>query len=124
MCLNDHAHSRAGDYLICYPYQPGFNVMTDRPTYLKDVYVDNATQPPRWARTTLRELAERRPAVICIDDRAINRVEGSRFSHWAKPVFDYVRENYVLRGTFNEVEIFSLPDVTAPAPEPAPAPVP
>jgi hypothetical protein len=103
------AYSRPGDYLICYPYQPGFNVMTDRPTFVKDVYVDNAKHPRGWVRDTLRELAERRPAVICIDDRAINQIEASRFSRWAKPVFEYVRENYVLRGTFNEVEIFSLP---------------
>jgi hypothetical protein len=116
------AYSRPGDYLICYPYQPGFNVMTDRPTYLKDVYVDNAKQPPRWARDTLRELAERRPAVICIDDRAINQIEASRFSRWAKPVFEYVRANYVLRGTFNEVEIFTLPDATEAPPIPAPVP--
>jgi len=114
------AFSRPGDYLICYPYQPGFNVMTDRPTYLQNVYVDNADQPRGWFRDTLRDLDERRPAVVCIDDRAINRVEGSRFSRWAKPVFDHIRANYVLRGTFNEVEIFSLPDATAPEPRTQP----
>jgi hypothetical protein len=104
------AYSRPGDFLICYPYQPGFNVMTDRPTYLKDVYVDNASRPRDWVPDTLRDLRERRPAVVCIDDRAINRIDGSRFSRWAKPVFKYVRENYALRGTFNEVEVYSLPD--------------
>ena len=103
------AHSKPGDYLICYPYQPGFNVMTDRPTYLQNVYVDNANQPVGWARATITELSRRRPAVIIIDDRAINRVEVSRFSRWAAPVYDHIRNNYQLRGSFSGVEVFSAP---------------
>lgn len=126
------ACSNPGEFLICYPYQPGFNVMTDRPTYLHNVYVDNATQfdlqnvsgdnvaqPRSWARATIAELESRRPAVIIIDDRAINKVDASRFSIWAAPVYEYIRAQYHRRDAdhFSGVEIYS-----ASAPTDAPPP--
>jgi hypothetical protein len=113
------AASNPGEFLICYPYQPGFNVMTDRPTYLQNVYVDNATQPRGWARATIAELESRRPAVIIIDDRAINKVDASRFSIWAAPVYEYIRAQYHRRDAdhFPGVEIYS-----ANAPTDAPPP--
>ncbi len=88
------AHSSPTDYVVCFPYMPGYNVMTNRPTYLRNVYVDNATHEPDWAAQTMREFAEKKPAVIVIDDRAINGTAASRFSRWAAPVYDYVKIHY------------------------------
>ncbi len=88
------AHSRPGDFLVCYPYNPGYNLMTNRRTYVHNVYVDNATHEPGWAEQTIRDFEEKKPAVIVIDDRAINGSAASRFSHWAAPVLDYVKIHY------------------------------
>jgi hypothetical protein len=100
-------HSKPGDWLVCFPYQPGFNVMTDRPTYLHSLYQDNSTASRDWSQKTIAQFAEKKPAVVIVDDRAINKVEGSRFSLWAKPAHDYLAEHYDLRGTFDTVEVFS-----------------
>lgn len=93
-------HSRPGDWLVCYPYQPGYNVMTDRSTYEHDLYQDNATAPRGWSRYAIRRIEEKKPAVLVIDNRAINKVEASRFSVWAAPVYEYLQANYELCGTF------------------------
>jgi hypothetical protein len=108
-------HSRPGDWLVCYPYQPGYNVMTDRLTYEHDLYQDNATTSPGWSRQTIARLQKKNPAVVVIDDRAINRVESSRFSLWAKPVHEYLRANYQLCATFDAIEVFARD--ASPAPE-------
>jgi hypothetical protein len=96
------SHSRPGEYVICYPYMPGYNLMTNRPTYLRNLYVDNATHEPDWAEETMREMQEKKPAVIVIDDRAINGTKASRFSRWAAPVYDYVKINYA---RIDEIEL-------------------
>lgn len=100
-------NSKPGDWLICYPYQPGYNVMTDRPTYEHDVYQDNATAPRGWSRTTIARLQERKPAIVIIDNRAINKVDSSRFSVWAAPVYEHLRANYQLSAQFDAIEVFA-----------------
>ncbi len=87
-------YSRPDDFLICYPYMPGYNLMTNRRTYLHNVYVDNATHADDWAETTIRDFEEKKPAMVIIDTRAINGTEASRFSRWAAPVHDYVKIHY------------------------------
>lgn len=87
-------HSGAEDFVICYPYMPGYNLMTNRRTYLHNVYVDNATHAADWMAASIRDIGERKPAVIIIDDRAINGSEASRFSRWAAPVLDHVKIHY------------------------------
>ena len=99
-------HSQPGDWLICFPYQPGYNVMTDRPTYLHSLYQDNSTTDPGWSPRTLRDLQRRQPAIVIVDDRAMNKVEASKFSVWAQPVYEFLSQHYDLRGTFGTVEVF------------------
>jgi hypothetical protein len=41
-------HSKPGEWLVCYPYQPGYNVMTDRPSYERRLYNDNANTARNW----------------------------------------------------------------------------
>jgi len=101
------AHSREGDYVICYPYMPGYNVMTNRRTYLRNVYVDNSTRGENWSERTIREFAEKKPAIVIIDDRAINSVDSSRFSRWAAQVYEHLQQNYQPVGKFETIEIFA-----------------
>ena len=101
------AHSREGDYVICYPYMPGYNVLTNRRTYLRNVYVDNSTRGENWSESTIRELEEKQPAIVIIDDRAINQVDSSRFSRWAARVHEHLKTHYQSVGKFEEIEIFA-----------------
>jgi hypothetical protein len=102
------AHSKPGDWLVCYPYQPGYNVMTDRPTYERELYQDNATAPAGWGKRAIARIDEKKPAVVIIDDRAINQVDSSRFSQWAPAVYDHVRGKYQLGAKVNTVEVYYL----------------
>lgn len=111
------AHSKPGDHLICFPYNPGYNLMTNRPTYLRNVYVDNATRSRGWTAETIGDFEQRRPAVVVVDNRAINGSDGSRFSRWAAPVHDYLHTHYKLVTQFEDVEVFALTaTTTAPTP--------
>jgi len=100
-------HSKPGDWLVCYPYQPGYNVMTDRSTYEHDVYHDNATSAPGWSRAAIARLQSKKPAVVVIDNRPINRVEASRFSVWAAPVYEHLRTHYQRVAQFDAIEVFA-----------------
>ncbi|MCE9611270.1 MAG: hypothetical protein K8R23_13830 [Chthoniobacter sp.] len=104
-------HSRPDDFLVCYPYMPGYNLMTNRRTYLHNVYVDNATHEPGWVAQTVRDFEEKKPAVIIIDHRAINGGPASRFPQWAAPVYEYVKIHYVrvaeIRPGNEPIEVFA-----------------
>jgi hypothetical protein len=113
-------NSKPGDWLVCYPYQPGYNVMTNRPTYERELYQDNATAPAGWASGAIARIENKKPAVVIIDDRAINQVENSRFSKWAQRVHEYLRTNYELCAQVDTVEIYRRKSAV-PAPEAAPA---
>lgn len=99
--------AKPGEFVVCYPYQPGYNLMTNRPTYERDIYIDNATHPPGWQKKAIAAFAQRQPAVVVIDDRAINGTENSRFSNWAPLVHQFLKTNYHLHGTFGLSEVYS-----------------
>jgi hypothetical protein len=110
--------SRPGEYLVTFPYVPLLNVMADRPSYQFKLYVDNATEPPDFSEKTIRELREKRPAVVVVNNRDINKTEFSRFKNWASPVHDFLQSDYVPQGTFFEdIEVFVRPDRVAPSAE-------
>ena len=114
------AHSRPEDYLVCFPYMPGYNLMTNRRTFVRDVYVDNATRTTHWSEETIHEFETKRPAVVIIDDRKINGLEASRFSQWAAKAYAYLKENYTRVGRFddNTIEVFALPSPALPVQSP------
>jgi hypothetical protein len=116
------AHSRPEDYLVCFPYMPGYNLMTNRRTYERNLYVDNATRTTHWSEETIQEFETKRPAVVIIDDRKINGLDASRFSRWAAKAYAYLKENYTRVGSFddNTIEIFALPSPALPAQSPPP----
>jgi len=105
------AATREGDFLVTYPYVPLLNVMAESPTYQFKLYVDNATESSNFAEKTIRELREKRPTVVVVNNRDINKSEISRFQNWAAPVHEFLLQEYVLSGTFFEkIEVFVRPD--------------
>ncbi len=100
-------HSQPGDWLVCYPYQPGYNLMCDRRTYERDLYQDNATAPRGWPRQAIARIEQYQPAVIIIDNRPINQRESSRFSAWARPAYEHIRARYGLAAKLDTIEIYA-----------------
>jgi hypothetical protein len=103
-------HSTPTDWLVTYPYSPTINFMTNRRSYLYNLYVDNATAQKDFHAVTMREIAEFRPAIVVIDDRPINNTEMSKFSRWAAPTMKFLRDEYVQIGQFNSIAVFARPD--------------
>jgi hypothetical protein len=104
-------HSEPGDWLVTYPYVPVLNILAERPSYQRKLYVDNATESVNFPFLAIAELDEKRPAVVVINNRDINKTEFSRFKNWAAPFYDHIAANYVLKGTYlKEIEVFVRPD--------------
>jgi hypothetical protein len=102
-------NSAPGEFVVTYPYVPIVNVMCDRPTYQWSLYVDNATASASFEEKEGAILRERKPAVIVINNRAINKTEQSRFRNWASKLYGQIRHDYDLVGNyFKEVEVFAL----------------
>lgn len=111
------AHSEPDEWVVAFPYSPTINFMTNRRSYLYNLYVDNASAPKNWVKRTIQEIRENKPAVIVIDQRKINNTEESRFRNWAAPVEEFIRRKYIQIGTygdFKEHEIFVRKDKVPP----------
>lgn len=85
-----------GDYLLCFPYCPGLNVIADRPSFARRLYVDNTVPriEPDWQARTIAQIERFRPPMIVIHDWAPNRSEASRFRIWADEVTAHVESRY------------------------------
>jgi hypothetical protein len=108
-------HSSPGEYVLCLPYSPTINFMTDRPSPLYNLYVDNSTAGQEFEKIFLKLMADTSPPVVVIDQRAINRSEYSRFRNWAPEPYRWLRENYVFFGRYFRSEVFVRKD-KAPGP--------
>lgn len=111
LCQVVQENSKPREYLVAYPYHPTINVITDRPTYEKDVYIDNATRTRHWDEEAIKRFEKFQPAVIVLSDWAVNGHDGSRFSVWAAPTKAWIQAHYQSRGTFktdvDEFEVFT-----------------
>ncbi len=104
-------HAGPGQYVITYPYVPILNVMAGRPSYQRQLYADNATVSPRFLQREIERLQTERPAVVVVNNRAINRTEFSRFRQWAAPLYQTIASDYEQVGEFfGEIEVFVRPD--------------
>ncbi|MEI6279158.1 MAG: hypothetical protein WCQ16_07235 [Verrucomicrobiae bacterium] len=99
-------HSSPGEYVLCLPYSPTINFMTDRPSPLYNLYVDNATAGKGFAKYFQKLMADYSPAVVVIDQRHINANEISRFRNWAPEPYRWLHENYVFFGRYFRNEVF------------------
>jgi hypothetical protein len=102
-------HSNRTDYVTCFPYAPTVNFMTNRRSYLYNLYVDNATRPADFDAKAIADIERYRPAAILINDDPMNVVEASRFSIWAARTAAYIREHYRYAGTFRRNEVYLAP---------------
>jgi hypothetical protein len=94
--------SRPEDYLVAYPYHPSFNVIADRPTYEKRIYIDDVEARPGWGKKAIKDINDYRPAIIIVSDWDVNGTEASRFRNFANDVYLHIRANYDLLATFDE----------------------
>jgi len=108
-------HSLPGEYVLCLPYSPTINFMTDRPSPLHNLYVDNSTAGKNFSQHFQKLLAGSSPAVVVIDQRPINGNEISRFRNWAREPYQWLRKNYVFFGRYFRSEVFVRRD-RAPGP--------
>ena len=104
------AHSHRNDYVVCFPYAPTVNFMTNRRSYLHNLYVDNATRPADFDERAIADIEKYRPAAILINDDPMNVVKASRFSVWAAKTTAYIREHYRYTGTFRRNDVYLAPD--------------
>lgn len=114
MCDLIKAHTRKGDWLICYPYGPTINFMTDRPSYEFNLYVDNSGDVAHFREDSLKKFEKYKPAVIVIDNRAVNQTEESRFKNWASETYAWIKAHYAYAGTFRKQELYLRPDLYTP----------
>jgi len=106
-------HSSPGEYLLCLPYSPTINFMTDRPSPLHNLYVDNSTAGSDFAAGFPAMITGSSPAVVVIDQRRINKSEQSRFRNWAPGPYQWLCENYVYFGRYFRSEVFVRKDKIA-----------
>jgi len=111
-------NSGPGEFVLCLPYSPTVNFMTDRPSPLHNLYVDNATAGSGWHQTFLSMMRNDRPAVVLVCHRAINGNKASRFPNWAPDSYRWLQQNYTLVGRYERNEIFARPDKSPPGTAP------
>ena len=102
-------NSAQNDWVICYPYAPTVNFMTNRRSYLYNLYVDNATRPATFDQEAIAAIEQKKPVVILIDDTPINATESSRFSVWATATWDYIKSHYRYVGTYVRNAVYVAP---------------
>ena len=84
------------DSVVCFPFSPGFNFMTNRRTLMRNSYVDDSwlKHYPGWQENIVKNMRIYKPAVVIIGNWAINGTEISRFPNWATKVCTYVFADY------------------------------
>jgi hypothetical protein len=102
-------NSAQNDWVICYPYAPTVNFMTNRRSYFYNLYVDNATRSPTFDQEAIAAIEQKKPAVILIDDDPINATESSRFSVWATATLAYIKSHYRYVGTYVRNDVYVAP---------------
>jgi hypothetical protein len=106
-------NSTKKDDIVCYPYLPGVNFITGRPTFQNSHDLESMTHLEDWEQIEIANIRKFRPAVIIIDDQAVNGTEDSRFSHWATQLTKFIESRYRLVASVNSKRAFALltPDI-------------
>jgi hypothetical protein len=102
-------NSTQNDWVICYPYAPTVNFMTNRRSYLYNLYIDNANRSATFDQDAIAAIEQKKPAVILIDDTPINATESSRFSVWATATLEYIKSHYRYVGTYVRNAVYVAP---------------
>jgi hypothetical protein len=106
-------NSTKKDYIVCYPYLPGVNFITGRPTFRNSHDLESEIHLLDWEQLEIGKIRKFRPAVIIIDDRTVNGTEDSRFSRWAPELTKFIESRYRLVASVNSKRAFALltPDI-------------
>lgn len=104
------AVSEPREFLICYPYNPEINFMTDRPSYEHNLYADNGLSGDQFSKDAVIKIEKHRPVAFVITDWEVNNTKESRFSTWASGTYGYIASNYVRAYRNGIVEVFVRPD--------------
>jgi hypothetical protein len=100
-------HSKPGEFVVCYPYFPMVNFMTDRPSYEYNLYTDNALPKQQFFEQSKANIERHHPAVIVIGTGKVNDTESSRFTIWAAETYDYIRQHFRLVASVDDIEIYA-----------------
>lgn len=110
-------YSAPGDFVVCYPYFPMVNFMTDRPSYEYNLYIDNGIKaisleqyestPDQFFDHTIQNFNLHHPAVVIIGTGKVNSTEASRFGNWASKAYAYIKEHFTLVAKDEELEIYA-----------------
>ncbi len=101
-------HTTEDEVLLCVPYCPGINVMTDRRTILRRLYLDDGmlTLEPDWQQRITEQIDFERVPLIIVRDWAPNRTEISRFKNWASVVMSHLAACYELTEKVGHTRIY------------------
>ncbi len=100
------AHSDEDDALLCFPFGPGWNVMTDRRTFAHAIYVDDSMMASPWQQKMIEDIKREQPPLIIVDNWPVNGNEISRFKNWATQLMSHIRSEYVVLDTVGSLEIY------------------
>lgn len=101
-------YSKPEDYVLCFPYCPGVNYITERRTFQKFLYVDDSFphSHPEWMATMRKQIMDRKPRVIIVWNWAINGTRVSQFQNWAEPLYQFIADSYERKAFRFGYEIF------------------
>ncbi len=85
-------NTNEGDVVLCFPFCPGFNVMTGRTTFARRLYVDDGMLrlEPEWQQRMIQRIKIEKVPLIIIQVWAPNGTEISRFRNWSTEVMAYL----------------------------------
>jgi hypothetical protein len=101
------SNSGPDDYVVSFPYSPMIDFMTNRRSYLYNLYVDNSTRAENFDAQAIADIEKYRPRIIAIDNVAMNASEPSRFSAWAAKTLAYVQSHYRYLGRFVGTDLYA-----------------
>lgn len=101
-------NTNQNDVVLCFPYCPGFNVMTNRRTFMRRLYVDDSllVMDPGWQQRMIDQIETEKPALVIIRDWAANGTDISRFQNWATQVMEHIVSEYVMLESVDDFKFY------------------
>lgn len=102
------ANSAESDLLFAWPYHPSFNVLTNRLSTERLVYMDDLKAGRHWNPKAIARIEQRKPRIIVVSNWDVNGTEASRFKNWGAATYAHIQANYELLGTYDSKEHFEV----------------
>ena len=102
------ANSGESDLLFAWPYHPAFNVLTNRLSTERLVYMDDLKAGVDWNPKAIARIEQRKPRIIVVSNWDVNGTEASRFKNWGAATYTHIQANYELLGTYDDKEKFEV----------------